>query len=212
VQILFGWLVRLLCRTSRVGTDKIPPRGPVILASNHASFLDPLLVVASVRRPIFHVGKAYLFRNRWMNWFLENLGGQIPLDRGPEGGNQHAVAAGLRVLERGLALGIYPEGTRTLDGRLLPARTGVALFAFLSGAPVYPVALAGTFEAWPRHRLFPRLFRRTRVIVGDPIRVPPDPAAAEDPRRCLEFTDRVMNALAELLGQRYERRRRPADR
>jgi len=196
--------VRLAFRTSAIGIEKIPRTGPVILASNHASNIDPILVVACLTRPLFHLGKHTLFSSRIGSAFLETLGGQIPVDR-ETGGNEDSLEAGLEVLGRGLALGIYPEGTRTPDGRLLPGRTGVALFAFLTGAPVFPVALKGTFDAWPRDRRFPRLRQPTAVIVGDPITVPRDPAAAQDPRRCRQLTDDVMTALGGLLGLTYQR-------
>ena len=206
VQRVGAGPVRLAFRTSAVGIEKIPRTGPVILASNHASNIDPVLVVACLPRPLFHLGKHTLFSSRVGSAFLETLGGQIPVDR-ETGGNEDSLEAGLEVLGRGLALGIYPEGTRTLDGRLLPGRTGVALFAFLTGAPVFPVALKGTFEAWPRDRRLPRLRWPTAVIVGDPIRVPRDPAAARDPRRCRQLTDDVMTALGGLLGLTYQRSR-----
>jgi len=206
VQLVGAWPVRLAFRTSARGIEKIPRTGPVILASNHASNIDPILVVACLHRPLFHLGKHTLFGSRFATWFLETLGGQIPVDR-DTGGNEDSLEAGLEVLGRGLALGIYPEGTRTLDGRLLPGRTGVALFAFLTGAPIFPVALRGTFASWPRGQLFPTLLSPTAVIVGDPIRVARDPAAAQDSRRCRQLTDDVMTALGGLLGQTYQRSR-----
>lgn len=206
VQLIGAGPVRLAFRTSAVGIEKIPRTGPVILASNHASNIDPILVVACLHRPLFHLGKHTLFSGRIGSAFLETLGGQIPVDR-ETGGNEDSLEAGLEVLGRGLALGIYPEGTRTPDGRLLPGRTGVALFAFLTGAPVFPVALKGTFEAWPRDRRWPRLRWPTAVIVGDPISVARDPGAAHDARRCRQLADDIMTALGGLLGRTYQRSR-----
>jgi 1-acyl-sn-glycerol-3-phosphate acyltransferase len=206
VQRLGAGPVRFAFHVSARGFEKIPRTGPVILASNHASNIDPVLVVACLRRPLFHLGKHTLFGSRFGSWFLETLGGQIPVDR-ESGGNEDSLEAGLEVLQRGLALGIYPEGTRTPDGRLQPGRTGVALFAYLTGAPVFPVALKGTFETWPRDRRFPRLRLPTAVIVGDPITVPREPAAAQDPRRCRQLTDDIMTALGGLLGLTYQRSR-----
>ncbi len=196
--------VRLTFRTADQGFEKIPRSGPVILASNHASNLDPVLVVACLRRPLFHLGKRALFRNRFGSVFFETLGGQIPVDR-EQGGNEDSLSAGLEVLRRGQALGIYPEGTRTRDGKLQSARTGVALFAFLTGAPIFPVAIKGTFGILPRGRLLPRLFSPTAVIVGDPIRVAREPEAASNPRRCRQLADDVMVAIAGLLGLTYAR-------
>jgi 1-acyl-sn-glycerol-3-phosphate acyltransferase len=198
--------VRFAFRVSTRGVEKIPRSGAVILASNHSSNLDPILVVASVRRPLFHLSKHTLFGNRLGSIFLETLGGQIAVDL-EAGGNEDSLTAGLEVLERGLALGVYPEGTRSPDGRLQPGQTGVALFAFLTGAPVFPVAVKGTFAAWPRTRRFPKLLLPTAVIVGDPIQVPRDPAAAQDSRRCRQLTDDIMTALGSLLGLTYQRAR-----
>jgi 1-acyl-sn-glycerol-3-phosphate acyltransferase len=191
---------RLLFATRRIGHKRLPKKGAVILASNHVSNIDPVLVVLSMRRPIFHLAKHTLFKNWFTRGFFEYLGGQISVDR-DRGGNEAAFEAGKAVLARGLALGIYPEGVRSYDGLLTAGRTGVARLALLTGSPIYPVAIDGTFRVWPRGQRFPRLFRRTRVIVGDPIPVERDEQAAGDPRRLRELTDRVMYALAGLLGQ-----------
>jgi 1-acyl-sn-glycerol-3-phosphate acyltransferase len=200
VQLLLGWGVRLLFRTARVGMEKIPRTGPVIVASNHTSYLDPVLVAFTLPRAVFFLGKHTLFRSGLGGFVLGTLGGQIPVDR-ETGGNSDALRSATVVLERGFALGITPEGTRSPDGRLGRGRTGVAILGYRTGAPIYPVAVQGTYEMWPRSRTLPRLFRRTRLVVGDPIRVPRDPAAAGDPQRCREVTDTVMAALAALLGQ-----------
>jgi 1-acyl-sn-glycerol-3-phosphate acyltransferase len=122
---------------------------------------------------------------------FETLAGQIAVNR-ELGGNQDSIEAGLEVLDRGLALGVYPEGMRTPDGHLRPGRTGVALFAFLTGTPVFPVALKGTFEVLPEHRIIPRLGLPIADIVGDPIHVSREPSAAQDSRRCRRLTDDIM--------------------
>ncbi|RPI23479.1 MAG: 1-acyl-sn-glycerol-3-phosphate acyltransferase [Acidobacteria bacterium] len=203
VQLLLGWVVRTAFLTTRRGLDKIPLEGPVILASNHPSYLDAPLVVASLHRPVFYLGKHTIFNNPFGAFFLKKLGGQIPVNR-EMGGNEDALQAGLRVLARGFALGICPEGTRSPDGRLMRARTGVAIFAFLTGTPVYPVAIDGTFQAWPVRRKFPRLFTPTEIIVGEPIRVTRDPRAADNPRLCRQLADEIMTRLGSLLNQPYE--------
>ncbi len=200
VQVMVGWFVRLIfaCRPRNVG--RVPKTGPVILASNHVSNLDPLLVVVSMRRPVFHLAKAELFTNGFTRWFFETLGGQIAVDR-KTGGNRAAVEAGVAALDEGLALGIYPEAARSRDGRLKRGRTGVARLAYATGAPVYPVAIRGAYEAWPKGKPWPELFRRTEVVVGEPIVVQRDEEAAEDGRRARELTDRIMRSLADLLDQ-----------
>ena len=197
--------VRFAFRVTPRGVEKIPATGPVILASNHASNIDPVLVLACLPRPVFNLSKHTLFSSRIASLVLETLGGQIAIDRG--GDNEASIAAGLHVLDRGLALGIYPEGTRSPDGRLQTGRTGVALFAYLTGVPVFPVAIQGTFAVWPRGRTWPRLRVSTAVIVGDPIQVARDAAAANDPRRCRQLTDDIMTALGALLGLPYPRAR-----
>ena len=199
-QILLGWALRALFRTSVCGFHRIPRRGAVILASNHVSYLDAILVAASMPRPVFYLSRASLFKNRLVSFLLEVMGGQIPVGRQP-GDTEEIVTAGIRLLECGYALGIFPEGTRSPHGKLQAGQTGVALFAFLTGAPVLPVALRGTYEAWPRHKRFPRLFRRTSLVIGDPLQVLKNPGAAEDPKLRREFTDEVMLALAQLLHQ-----------
>lgn len=200
VQVLVGWFVRLIFACRRQGVKKIPKEGQVILASNHVSNLDPLLVVVSMHRPVFHLAKAELFKSRFTRWFFETLGGQIAVDR-RSGTNRDAIDAGVAALEEGLALGIYPEGGRSADGRLKRGKSGVARIAYAAGAPIFPVAVLGTYHVWPKGRRFPRLFSRTRVVVGDPILVEKDPEAAEDSRRASELTEKVMLALADLLGE-----------
>jgi len=203
VQLLFGWVLRLAFLTRRRGVEKIPDQGAVILASNHPSYLDAPLVVASVRRPVFYLGKHTIFTNPMGAFFLKKLGGQIPVNR-ESWGNEDALEAGLKVLARGFALGICPEGTRSRDGKLMRGQTGVAIFAFLTGTPVYPIAIEGTFRAWPVRHKFPRLFTPTGIIVGDPVTVTRDPLAADNPRLCRQLTDEIMARLGDLLGQTYE--------
>jgi 1-acyl-sn-glycerol-3-phosphate acyltransferase len=206
VQFMLGPLIRLVFNVRRRGHRTIPKRGPVILATNHASVLDPVIVVASMHRTVHHLAKHTLFRRWFWRFFFETLGGQIPVDR-DRGGNRAAVDAAVTALRRGVALGIYPEGGRSPDGRLRMGRTGVARIALTAGVPIYPVAVMGPDRVLPKWSWFPRLFRRTEVRVGPPIWVPLDPAAADDPRRCRELTDRVMIALGDLIGQVYD----PAD-
>jgi 1-acyl-sn-glycerol-3-phosphate acyltransferase len=198
-----GWITRLLFNVRREGFAKIPKRGPVILVSNHVSNLDPVLVVASAPRPVYHLAKHTLFKGWFRRTFFETLGGQVPVDR-VAGGNEAAILAGVRILEQGLALGIYPEGARTRDGKLKKGRRGVARLALLSGAPVYPVAIVGAYEAWPPGQRLPRLFRRTRLIVGAPRQYAVDPKLASDEGFTRRVTDQIMADLALLTRQSYD--------
>lgn len=133
--------------------ERVPLTGPVILASNHASFLDPPLVGSGVKRGINYLARDTLFRYPGVGWLLRNWN-SVPVDR--EGGG----AAGLRaILDRLLAGGaiiLFPEGTRTQDGKLQPARSGIGLTVIKSTALVVPVRVFGTFEAYGRHMKIPR--------------------------------------------------------
>lgn len=203
LQVVLGPIARFLFRTRRSGIRKIPKRGPVILVTNHASNLDPVLVVLSMRRPVFHLGKRELFTTRFRSWFFQTLGGQIPVDR-ERGGNDPAIDAAVRALERGMAIGIYPEAHRSPDGRLQRGKFGVGRLAYLTGAPCYPVAVDGTFEVWPKTKRLPRPFRRTRILVGEPRRYARDAARAQDREACQRVADDLMGDLAKLLGQDYD--------
>jgi 1-acyl-sn-glycerol-3-phosphate acyltransferase len=156
-KFYFGWRV--------YNPERVPLKGPVILASNHASFLDPPLVGAGLRRDINYLARESLFRFPVVGWVLRNWN-SVPVDR--EGGG----AAGLRaILERLLAGGaiiLFPEGTRTRDGQLQPARSGIGLTVIKSKAPVVPVRVFGTYEAYGRQMRWPRP-RRVAVKYGRPM-------------------------------------------
>jgi 1-acyl-sn-glycerol-3-phosphate acyltransferase len=145
--------------------ERVPLEGPVILASNHASFLDPPLVGAGIRRGINFLARDTLFRFPGIGWLLRKWN-SVPVDR--DGGG----AAGLRaILERLLAGGaiiLFPEGTRTRDGRLQPARSGIGLTVIKSTATGVPVRVFGTYEAYGRHITVPRP-RRIQVKYGQPL-------------------------------------------
>jgi len=145
--------------------ERVPLGGAVILASNHASYLDPPLVGAGVKRSINYLARENLFRFPVMGWVLRQWQ-VVPVDR--DGGG----AAGLRaILDRLLAGGaiiLFPEGTRTRDGKLQPARSGIGLTVIKSTAPVVPVRTFGTFEAYGRHLRLPRP-HRVRVKYGRPM-------------------------------------------
>lgn len=146
--------------------ERVPPTGAVILASNHASFLDPPLVGSGLHRGINYLARESLFRFPGIGALLRSWNA-VPVDR--DGGG----AAGLKaILERLLAGGgiiLFPEGTRTRDGKLQPARSGIGLIVIKSDAPVVPVRVFGTFEAWGRNRKIP-LPKRVTVKYGEPMR------------------------------------------
>jgi len=145
--------------------ERVPKKGPVILAANHASYIDPPLVGSGLRRDINYLAREDLFRFPVVGWVLRHWN-SVPVDR--DGGG----AAGLRaILDRLLAGGaiiLFPEGTRSRDGRLQAARSGIGLTVIKSTAPVVPVRVFGTFEAYGRHLRFPRP-RRVAVKYGLPM-------------------------------------------
>ena len=211
LQVIAAPLVRGLFRIQRVGIKKIPKKGPVILVTNHESNIDPVLVVCSMGRPIFHLGKHTLFTKPFRSWFFQTLGGQIPVNR-EGGGNDAAIQAAVTALKKGFALGIYPEAHRSPDGRLRRGKPGLGRIAYLSGAPVYPVAVDGTFEVWPKGKAMPTFFKRTKVLVGEPRKYAKDAALAADHAACQAVTDDLMGDIARLLGQSYDPKTAPPAR
>jgi 1-acyl-sn-glycerol-3-phosphate acyltransferase len=171
ILYFLGWcgyraLFKLYFRWRVYNAERVPLDGGVILASNHASFLDPPLVGAGLRRSINYLARENLFRFPVLGWVLHQWQ-VVPVDR--DGGG----AAGLRaILDRLLAGGaiiLFPEGTRTRDGKLQPARSGIGLTVIKSTAPVVPVRVFGTFPAYGRHLRIPRPYR-VAVKYGQPIR------------------------------------------
>jgi 1-acyl-sn-glycerol-3-phosphate acyltransferase len=181
--------------------ERVPLTGGVILAANHASFLDPPLVGSGLKRDINYIGRESLFRYPLVGALLRSWN-SVPVDRDGGGG-----ARGLReILNRLLAGGgiiLFPEGTRTRDGRLQPARSGIGLTVIKSTAPVVPVRVFGTFEAYGRHRTIPRP-HRVMVKYGVPMNFEKLRAEAKtcDKARLKEIyqqvADEIMAAIAKL--------------
>lgn len=185
------------------GAQNVPRRGAVIVASNHLSFVDSVVIPICAPRPVSFLAKAEYFTgtgvkgaaNRW--WYTAI--GSIPVDRGSHRAAQESLDAALAVLRSGGAFGIYPEGTRSRDGRLYRGRTGVAWLALTSGAPVVPVALAGTADIQPVGSSLPRI-RPVTVRFGSPMVFADEPGVPPGRRR-REVTDQIMAAIHELSGQ-----------
>ena len=163
--VFFRTLFRFYFRWRVYHPERVPLSGGVVLASNHASYLDPPLVGAGVKRPIAYLARETLFRFPPLGWLLRRWG-VVPLDR--DGGS----AAGLRVildrLHAGHAIILFPEGTRTHHGQLQPARSGIGLIVIKSDQPVVPVRVFGTYAAYGRHLRWPRP-RRMAVKYGKPL-------------------------------------------
>ena len=161
----FRFIFAVYFRARAFNPERVPRTGPAILASNHASYLDPFLVGSSVRREINYLARDDLFRFPVIGWALRQWQ-SVPVNR--EGGGAKGLKAILERLLAGGAIILFPEGTRTRDGNLQPARSGIGLTVIKSTAPVVPVRVFGTFEAYSRYRRIPRP-RRVEVKFGLPI-------------------------------------------
>jgi 1-acyl-sn-glycerol-3-phosphate acyltransferase len=212
IKMVLSPLLRLAYRIKVEGREHLPKHGPAILVANHVSFLDNLIIPLLNRRPVTFLAKAEYFDDRRVAWFFR-LGGQIPIKR--EGGSaaDRALASAREVLEGGGLLGIYPEGTRSPDGRLYKGRTGVARMALSCNVPVIPIGLQGTAEAQPIGSRLPRPFRTITVTIGEPMHWNVDPGAATDRETLRRVTDEIVDAIGALTGQEkvehYAKRHRP---
>ena len=190
--VWFGWRV--------FNPERVPPSGPVILACNHASYIDPPLAGAGLQRPITYLARQSLFRVPLLSALLRSWQ-VVAVDR--DGGTGQGLKAILDRLESGGAIILFPEGTRTADGQLQPARAGIGLAVVKSAAPVVPMRVFGTFDAYGRHRSWPRP-RRLTVKYGQPLTFE---SLRAEVRICSkprlkqiyqEVADEIMSAIAKL--------------
>jgi 1-acyl-sn-glycerol-3-phosphate acyltransferase len=174
VNPVLYWVVRAIFvpfflvyfRMQRVGREHLPRSGPLLLASNHRSFLDPFVIGTLVRRPVYYMAKRELFEKRWQAWVLNALGA-FPVDRGA--GDSDAMSTAREILARGDCVVVFPEGTRVRPGGLGDPRRGIGRLALETGAPVAPVAIIGSDEVRRGWRIRPR---KVRLRVGPPLRYP----------------------------------------
>ncbi|MFJ4320032.1 lysophospholipid acyltransferase family protein [Streptomyces lavendulae] len=205
-HVLLGPLLRMLFRPRIEGLENIPSEGAAIVAGNHLSFSDHFLMPAILKRRITFLAKAEYFtgpglKGRLTAAFFRSAG-QIPVDRSGKDAGQAALREGLGVLARGELLGIYPEGTRSHDGRLYKGKVGVAAMALGAGVPVVPCAMVGTFEIQPPGRRIPKI-RRVTIRFGAPMEFSRY-AGMERERAVLRaVTDEIMYAILGLSGQEY---------
>jgi len=186
VRRFFGGLVRAVYRLEVVGADRIPATGPAVIAPNHDSWLDGIVLGAAISRELRFLAKAELWRSRLLAWMLDGLGA-IPIERGRS--DYLAAAQVLQALAAGQAVVIFPQGAVGGDRAW---KQGAAHAAFVTGAPLVPVRLVGTARALSRGRIsFPQL----RVIIGEPIEVA---RAQEDPATAEELTERLRVAVESL--------------
>lgn len=210
--VFLGPLLRLLFRPRVLGLEHIPEEGPAILAGNHLSFSDHFLMPVIVPRRVTFLAKSEYFTGRGLKGRLVAAffrgAGQIPVDRSGRKAGEAALSEGLAVLERGELLGIYPEGTRSHDGRLYKGRVGVAAMALKANAPVVPCAMVGTFEIQPPGRLVPRI-KRVTIRFGPALDFTRFSGMEEDRFILRAVTDEIMYAVMTMSGQEYVDRYAP---
>ena len=190
-------------RPKVTGLRHVPSTGPVIIASNHLSFSDSIFMPLVVSRKVTFLAKSEYFTSPGLKGFIKKLTfialGQVPIDRSGGKRSEAALLTGLRLLKENHCLGIYPEGTRSPDGRLYKGRTGIARMAIESGAPVVPVAMYNTAEIQPTGQIVPKV-RRVEMVFGEPMYFTGDSTDLDVLR---EATNRLMEKIAELSGQEY---------
>ena len=196
-------LLTLLFRPKVSGFGHVPHNVPLIIASNHLSFSYSIFMPLVVSRKVTFLAKQEYFTAPGLKGFLKKITfhalGQVPVDRSGGRASEAAVTTGIRLLNAGHCIGIYPEGTRSPDGKLYRGRTGIARLAIESGAPVIPVAMKNTDKIQPTGKIIPKI-ARVGVYFGEPMYFTGDPT---DPFTLREATDKIMRAIGQMSGQEY---------
>ncbi|MFY8026346.1 MAG: lysophospholipid acyltransferase family protein [Aquiluna sp.] len=206
-NIVLGPILNLLFRPWVRGADNVPRKGGAVLASNHLSFVDSIFLPLKVKRPVTFLAKNDYFTGKGVKgalirWFFKSTG-QLPIDRSGGKASEDSLNTGLGVLERQLLLGIYPEGTRSPDGKLYRGRTGIARMILEAQVPVVPVAMIDTDRVQPLGAKYPKI-HRVGVKFGQELDFSRF-AGMEGERVVLRaVTDQIIYRIKELSGQRYE--------
>jgi len=196
-------ILMFIFRPKVTGLRHVPSNGPVIIASNHLSFSDSIFMPLVVTRKVTFLAKSEYFTSPGIKGFIKKLTfialGQVPIDRSGGKRSEAALLTGLRLLRENQCLGIYPEGTRSPDGRLYKGRTGIARMAIESAAPVIPVAMFNTAEIQPTGQVVPKV-RRVEMVFGEPMYFSGD---SSDQSVLRDVTNQIMEKIAELSKQEY---------
>ncbi len=205
-RVFVGPLLRLVYRPWVRGAEHVPAEGAAILASNHLAVIDSFFLPLVIDRELVFIGKQEYFtgsgfKGRLTAGFMRGVG-TIPVDRGGGKASEAALRTGLRRLAEGGLFGIYPEGTRSPDGRLYRGKTGIARLALESGAPVIPVAMVGTDVAQPIGQRIPRVMR-IGIVIGEPLDFSRYRGMENDRFILRSVTDEIMYAIMSLSGQEY---------
>lgn len=212
---MFYWIVKnlvlgpILLRVFRPwlkGVENVPVSGAAILASNHLSFIDSVFLPLVLRRPVVFLAKSEYFTGRgFKGWLVRQFflaSGQLPIDRSGGKASEDALFTGVNVLSEGKLLGIYPEGTRSPDGRIYRGRTGIARMALESGVPVIPVAMIDTEKVMPIGVKIPKV-QRIGIVFGSPLDFSRFAGYENDRFVLRAITDEIMHELVGLSGQEY---------
>jgi 1-acyl-sn-glycerol-3-phosphate acyltransferase len=206
-NFILGPILQILFRPWVKGSRNVPSAGGAILASNHLSFSDSIFLPLKVKRPVTFLAKSDYFTGKGVKgalirWFFKATG-QLPIDRSGGKASEDSLNTGLGVLERGLLLGIYPEGTRSPDAKLYRGRTGIARMVLEAKVPVVPVAMIDTEKVQPIGSKYPKI-RRVGVIIGEPMDFTRF-AGMEGERAVLRaVTDLIVYNIMQLSNQEYE--------
>ncbi len=204
--VVLGPILKLLFRPWVEGAENLPVKGPAILASNHLSFSDSFFLPLKVPRRVTFLAKADYFTGRGLKgWltkgFFKSIG-QVPIDRSGGRASEAALRKAMEILGRGDLLGIYPEGTRSPDGRLYRGKTGIARMALEAGVPVIPVAMINTFDIQPPGQVVPRIMQ-VGIRIGEPLDFSRYEGMEGDRFVLRSITDEIMYELMQLSGQEY---------
>jgi 1-acyl-sn-glycerol-3-phosphate acyltransferase len=204
-QLTLGVALKIIFRPRAEGARYVPKQGAAIIASNHLSFSDHFFGPLPLRRQVIFLAKSEYFTGKGLKGFISRAFfsalGQVPIDRSGGAASERAMRTGLRVLAEGNLLGIYPEGTRSPDGRLYKGKTGVARLALDAQVPVIPCAMINTFEFMPSGQLRPNFRVRPGVRYGEPLDFSRYYGMASDARALREVTDEIMRVIEKLSGQ-----------
>ena len=204
--VLIGPVLRLFFPTKVIGRENLPESGGVILVGNHVSVADSFFTPLHLKRRVYYLAKSEYFtekgvKGRLKKWFFSGVG-QVPIDRAGANAARAALDSGIRLLREGKVLGIYPEGTRSPDGRLYKGKTGAARMALEAGVPVVPVVMIGTAKINP---IGSKMWRPGRItmVIGRPLDFSRYEGMAGDRFVERSMTDEMMYRIMELSGQEY---------
>lgn len=205
--VVIGPIVKAIFRPWIIGRRNVPAEGAAILASNHLSFIDSVFLPLMIDRPVSFLAKSDYFTGKgikgWSTRMFMKGTGQLPIDRSGGKASEASLNTGLRVLGRGDLLGIYPEGTRSPDGKLYRGRTGIARMALEAHVPVVPVVMVDTDTMMPIGRRIPRV-ARVGVVIGEPLDFSRFAGMEGDRYILRSVTDEIMVALQRLGEQEYD--------